>query len=139
MGTPAATIGDRVNGTCMHTYQSTTPTPVGPVPSPVPMTLPFSGTIVMGCPTVLIGGKPAAVLNMPTVTNTAIHPPVGGAPTPGPATPVATNVATIVDGSPTVLIGGAPAIRTGSKTAAGECGLIAPAVVVGSAATVLIA
>lgn len=137
MGVPAAVIGDSVVGNCLHTYQSTTPTPAGPVPSPVPTPLPFQGTIVAGCPTVLINGKPAAYLSQPNVVNKSIHPPVGGGPTPGPAVPPATNKATIIDGSPTVLIQGMPAIRTGSKTTP-ECGLTGPATVIGSAATVLI-
>lgn len=138
MGTPAATIGDQVMGSCLHTYQSTTPSPGGPVPSPVPMTLPFVGKIVgPGAPTVLIGGKPASVLG-DNVVNTAVHPPVGGAAIPGPAVPPATNQSTIVMGSPTVLICGKPAVRTGS-TSEPTCGLTGPANVVGTAATVMIA
>jgi uncharacterized Zn-binding protein involved in type VI secretion len=138
MGTPAATIGDKVMGSCLHTYQSTSPSPTGPVPSPVPQTLPFVGTIVgPGEATVLIGGKPASVVG-DNVVNTAIHPPVGGATIPGPATPPATNKTTIQDGSATVLIGGKPATRTGSH-AVPDCGMTAPGNVIGGAATVLIA
>jgi uncharacterized Zn-binding protein involved in type VI secretion len=138
MGTPAATIGDQAMGSCLHTYQSTTPSPGGPVPSPVPMTLPFVGKITgPGAPTVMIGGKPASVVG-DMVANTAVHPPVGGAAIPGPAVPPATNQATIVQGSPTVLICGKPAVRTGSTTTP-TCGLTSPAQVVGSAATVMIA
>jgi uncharacterized Zn-binding protein involved in type VI secretion len=138
MGTPAATLTDKVIGSCMHTYMSTTPSPAGPVPSPVPMTLPFQGMIVgPGCPTVLIGGKPASVVG-DNVANSAIHPPVGGAAIPGPAVPPATNISTIVMGSATVLFGGVPAVRTGSESAP-TCGLTGPAIVQGSASTVLIA
>lgn len=138
MGTPAAVIGDQVMGSCMHTYQSTTPSPGGPVPSPVPMTLPFVGKIVgPGAPTVMICGKPAAVLG-DNVVNTSIHPPVGGAAIPGPAVPPATNQTVIADGSTTVLIGGKPAARTGSKSTP-TCGLTGPGQVIGTGATVMIA
>jgi uncharacterized Zn-binding protein involved in type VI secretion len=141
MGTPAASMGDSVLGSCLHTYQSTTPSPGGPVPTPVPMTLPFQGKIIGPCaPTVLIGGKPASVL-MDNVVNTSVHPPMGGAATPGPPIPPATNKAVIIMGSPTVLICNKPAIRTGSITNPGppDCGLVPNAVVQGSAVTVLIA
>ncbi len=136
MGTPAATMGDPTQGQCTHTYASTTPSPAGPVPSPVTMSLPFVGKIVATTATVLIGGKPAAVVG-DTVINQAIHPPVGGAPTPGPAAPPPTNQGTIIDGSPTVLIGGKPAARTGSKFQG--CTMAGPGQVIGSAGTVLIA
>jgi len=138
MGTPAATIGDPVLGACLHTYQSTTPSPAGPVPTPVPMPLPFVGKIVgPGAPTVLIGGKPASVVG-DNVVNTAMHPPAAGAAIPGPAQPTATNKTVIQDGSPTVLICGKPAVRTSSMGAI-DCGLTGPPVVTGTAATVLIA
>jgi uncharacterized Zn-binding protein involved in type VI secretion len=140
MSKPAATLGDQVIGNCLHTYQSTTPTPAGPVPSPVPTPLPFMGQIMgPGAPTVLIGGKPASVLG-DNVVNTAIHPPVGGLVTPGPAVPPTTNKATIIQGSATVLIGGKPAVRMGDQTTP-ECGLApggGPAKVLGTAMTVLI-
>ena len=141
MGQPAAVLTDQVMGSCLHTYQSTTPSPAGPVPTPVPMTLPFVGKIVgPGAPTVLICGKPASVLG-DNVVNTAIHPPVGGAAIPGPAVPPATNKATIIQGSATVLIGGKPAVRMGDQSTP-ECGLApggGPAKVIASAVTVLIA
>lgn len=140
MGMPAATLTDKVIGNCLHTYQSTTPTPAGPVPSPVPIPLPFMGVIMgPGAPTVLIGGKPASVMG-DNVVNSAVHPPVGGAPIPGPAVPPATNQTTIIQGSPTVLIMGKPAVRTGDQSAP-TCGLTpggGPAKVVGTAGNVLI-
>lgn len=138
MGMPAAVIGDQVMGSCLHTYQSTSPSPGGPVPTPVPMTLPFVGKIVgPGAPTVMICGKPASLLG-DNVVNTSVHPPVGGASIPGPAVPPATNKATIaVKTSTTVLICGKPAVVTGSQTTP-ECGLTSPAQVVGSATTVMI-
>ncbi len=52
-----------------------------------------------GCPTVLIGGRPAAVVGDSTF---CVGPPN-----------------TIVMGSPTVLIGGKPAARVGDSTAHG--------------------
>lgn len=137
MGTPAAVVGDSVMGACLHTYQSTSPSPTGVVPTPVPMPLPFQGSIVTPVPTVLINNKPAATLGA-VVVNKSIHPPVGGASIPGPAVPPATNKATIIDGSPTVLINNKPAVRTGCKTTP-ECGLTGPAVVIGTCFTVLIA
>ncbi len=140
MGVPAATLTDQVLGSCLHIYQSTTPSPAGPVPTPVPMTLPFVGQIVgPGAPTVLIGGKPASVMG-DNVSNTAIHPPVGGVAIPGPAVPPATNISTIIQGSPTVLIMGKPAVRMGDQSAP-TCGLApggGPAKVIGTAVTVLI-
>jgi uncharacterized Zn-binding protein involved in type VI secretion len=140
MGMPAATLTDKVVGSCLHTYQSTTPSPGGPVPTPVPMTLPFMGVIMgPGAPTVLICGKPASVMG-DNVVNSSIHPPVGGAAIPGPAVPPATNQSTIVQGSPTVLISGKPAVRMNDMSAP-TCGLApggGPAKVVASATTVLI-
>jgi uncharacterized Zn-binding protein involved in type VI secretion len=141
MGKPAAVLTDQVMGMCLHTYQSTTPSPGGPVPTPVPMNLPFVGKIVgPGAPTVLICGKPASVFG-DNVVNTAIHPPVGGASIPGPAVPPATNKATIaLQCSTTVLIGGKPATVMGSQTTP-ECALApggGPAKVIASAMTVLI-
>ncbi len=61
------------------------------------------GVIVVGCPTVLIGGQPAARVSdmhaCPMVTGVVPH--VGG-----PILP---------PGSPTVLIGGLPAARVGDQ------------------------
>lgn len=140
MSLPAATVGDKVVGSCLHTYMSTTPSPGGPVPSPVPLTLPFMGVIAgPGAPTVMIANKPASVLG-DNVVNQAMHPPVAGAAIPGPAVPPATNKATLVSGSATVMICNKPAVRTGDKSTP-ECGLApggGPAIVVGTAATVLL-
>jgi hypothetical protein len=140
MGFTAAVVGDKVIGSCLHTYQSTTPSPAGPVPSPVPMTLPFMGMIVgPGAPTVLIANKPASVVG-DNVVNQSVHPPAGGLATPGPAVPTATNKTTIISGSQTVLICNKPAVRTLDKSGP-DCGLApggGPAKVIGSAATVMI-
>jgi uncharacterized Zn-binding protein involved in type VI secretion len=63
------------------------------------------GVIILGCPTVLIGGRPAARVGdmhtCPMVTGSTPH--VGG-PIVGPS-------------SPTVLIGGMPAARVGDMAA----------------------
>ena len=133
---PAATVGDSVLGGCLHTYQSTTPSPGGPVPTPVPMPLPFVGKLVSMEPTVLIGGKPAVTIPA-NVVNTAIHPAAGGAAIPGPAVPPATNKATVIDGAVTLLINNKPMVRTTSKSTP-ECGLLGPAITVGTAFNMLV-
>ena len=76
MGKPAARIGDM----CMH-----------------------GGTVVVGCPTVLIGGMPAARLGDMHVCPMATPAPV---PVPHVGGPISL-------GSPMVLIGGMPAARMG--------------------------
>jgi uncharacterized Zn-binding protein involved in type VI secretion len=73
------------------------------------------GVIILGCPTVLIGGRPAArVGDMHTCPMvTAMVPHVGG-----PILP---------PGSPTVLIGGMPAARVGDlATCVGPADTILP-------------
>ena len=86
MSKPAARIGD------MHTCPMVTPgTP--PIPH---VGGPITGP---GCPTVLIGGKPAAVMGDMAVCT-------------GPPD-------SIIIGSATVLIGGKPAARMGDQTAHG--------------------
>lgn len=81
---PAARVGD------MHTCPMQDPTPVGPKPH-------VGGPIMPpGCPTVLIGGVPAACMgDMITCV---------GAPD------------SIAMGSTTVMIGGKPAARAGDPT-----------------------
>ena len=106
MGQPAATMGDQVVGQDTHVIM--VPSPGGPVPTPQPF--PFSGAITSGCDqTVLIGGKPAAVLGAIAIN----EPP--HLPTSGPFQVPPTNQATISKGSATVLIGGKPAARNGDK------------------------
>lgn len=129
MGTPAAVLGDRISATCA-THQI--PNPASGVPQPGPP-FPFSAPLTTGCePTVLIGGKPAAVLgawglNMPP--HVGLHPA-----DPHMAPPMQRG--TVTQGSPTVLIGGKPAARTGSLCTVcfGMPGQLA-----GTAATVVIA
>jgi uncharacterized Zn-binding protein involved in type VI secretion len=64
------------------------------------------GTVTVGCPTVLIGGQPAARVGdmhtCPMVTPGVPPVPHVGGPITGP-------------GSPTVLIGGMPAARMGDS------------------------
>ncbi|MEH6458734.1 PAAR domain-containing protein [Chitinimonas sp. JJ19] len=84
MGQPAARVGD------MHACPMVDPGPKPHVGGPI---------LPAGCPTVLIGGLPAARLG-------------DSAACVGP-------VDTIVQGEPTVLIGGKPAARLGDKTAHG--------------------
>ena len=83
------------------------------------------GTITVGCPTVLIGGQPAARVgdmhNCPAATPAVPPIPHVGGPITGP-------------GNPTVLIGGMPAARMGdSCTCTGP-----PAAIVKGCPTVII-
>lgn len=106
MSQPAAKLGDKVVATDTHIVM--VPSAGGPVPTPMPF--PFTGTITGGCvPTVLIGGKPAAVVGS-MATNLPPHVPTGGTFQNPP-----TNLARIILGSATVLIGGKPAARNGDK------------------------
>ncbi|HEY8239031.1 MAG TPA: PAAR domain-containing protein [Candidatus Limnocylindrales bacterium] len=125
MGNPALVTGDKVNGTCpAHQIPSASGTaPAGPLPFGAPIT---QGTIA----TVLIGGKPAAVMGS-SGYNT---PPHAGIVDPPFASPTS-QVGRIISGSPTVLIGGKMAATTMSK--ATMC--VAPATACGpGVATVLI-
>lgn len=95
---PAARISD------MHTCPMVTPG-LPPIPH-------VGGPVVAGCPTVIIGGMPAARVSDMAI---CVGPPD-----------------TIVMGSSTVLIGGMPAARVGDMTAHG--GVIAagcPTVIIG--------
>lgn len=128
MGQPAAVSGDRVTATCA-THQIPNPATGAPQPAP-PM--PFSAPITVGlCPTVLIGGKPAAVVGSSGV-NTPPHPGLHPA---DPFFAPPTEQAVLTGGSATVLFGGVPAARTGSPaTCCGQpTGTLA-----GTASTVLV-
>ncbi len=118
MGTPAAVLGDRIVGICGH-HLTPLGFPAGPLPFSAPLTL---GVV----PTVLVAGKPAVVVGARGL-NTPPHPFV--------ADPPPTQTGTVLVGSPTVLAGGRPLARTGST---GTC-CVAPGVVTGTAATVLVA
>lgn len=99
MGQPAARLGD------MHTCPMQTPgTP--PIPH-------VGGPILgPGCPTVLIGGMPAAVMGD---SATCVGPPD-----------------TLAVGSVTVLVGGKPAVRMGDSTGHGGTVILGcPTVLIG--------
>src|SRR4051794_32614264 len=100
MGTPAAVMGDRIQGTCVG-HQI----PMGPGnPGPAPP-LPFSAPVTQGLATkVLIGGKPAVVLgasglNMPS--HVGLHPS-------DPFMAPLMQKGTVLQGSATVLFEGKP-------------------------------
>jgi uncharacterized Zn-binding protein involved in type VI secretion len=104
MGQPAAKMGDSVTATDTHIVL--VPSPGGPVPTPTP--LPFAGKIASACSqTVLIGGRPAAVVGSVAVNEPPHIPPNGTFQVPP------TNTGTIASGSETVLIEGKPAARNG--------------------------
>ena len=121
MSAPAIVMGDKITGICaIHQM----PGPVGnPQPAP-PM--PFSAPLTLGlCNTVLIGGKPAAVVgasgyNMPP--HIGLHPA-----DPFMVPPM--QVGRVVSGSPTVMFGGQPAVNaTASATCCMTPGSLVPTV-----------
>lgn len=125
MGTPAIREGDKITGICPnHLVPSGSGTaPAGP--------LGFSAAIGDGIVgSVLIGGKPAAVIGA-SGTNKPAHPGIVDQPFA-----TATNqVGRITSGSPTVLIGGKAAATVASTAtccvAPGKVGPGAPTVLVG--------
>lgn len=126
MGAPAVVMGDQVTGVCPNHL---IPGPLGaPMPSPP---LPFSAPLTMGLiSTVLIGGKPAAVMGSSgfnTPPHVGLHPA-----DPFLAPPLQRGQ--VLSGSPTVLIGGQPAATAQSTC---TCCLV-PGSIVPSVATVLI-
>ncbi len=128
MGQPAAVLNDRIAGQCAI-HQIPNPATGAPQPSPVP--LPFSAPLVQAlAPTVLIGGKPAAVEGSWGV-NTSVH--VGlHATDPFFAAPM--QQGKVEKGSATVLIEGRGAARSGSPaTCCRE-----PGQLTGTATTVLV-
>jgi uncharacterized Zn-binding protein involved in type VI secretion len=126
MGAPAIVMGDQVQGMCaIHQV----PSPVGnPMPGP-PM--PFSAPLTVGlCTTVLIGGKPAAVMGS-SGYNT---PPHVGLHASDPFLAPPLQVGRVTSGSATVLFGGQPAA---SASATATC-CMTPGTLVPSGATVLV-
>ncbi|SDI17951.1 PAAR motif-containing protein [Actinokineospora alba] len=106
MSKPAAKLGDQVRGTDIHVVM----VPAGSGTAPKPTSMPFNGIITTGCvPTVLICGKPAAVVGSVAV-NTPPHVPTGGTFQTPP-----TNQGTVMVGSKTVIVGGKAAARAGDK------------------------
>jgi uncharacterized Zn-binding protein involved in type VI secretion len=122
MGTPAIVMGDRITGICaIHQI----PNPATGVPQPGPP-MPFSAPITIGTQrTVMIGGKPAAVVGcsgMNTPPHVGLHPA-----DPFFAPPA--QIGRVVSGSPTVLIGGLPAATaTSSATCCATPGQLVPTV-----------
>lgn len=129
MGTPAAVQGDRIMATCAG-HQIPNPASGAPQPGP-PM--PFSAPLTLGLvPTVLIGGKPAAVVG----SNGLCTPPHVGLHPADPFMAPPAQMGTVTVGSTTVLIGGMQAARTGST---GTVCFGATGQVTGTASTVQIA
>lgn len=128
MGQPACVMGDKVTGTCaVHQI----PNPASGAPQPAPP-MPFSAGLVQSLSTtVLIGGKPAAVVGS---SGPNVPPHVGLHPSDPFMVPT-TQTGTVVAGSSSVLFDGKPAAKTGSSATicAG-----APGQVVGTASNVLI-
>jgi uncharacterized Zn-binding protein involved in type VI secretion len=127
MGTPAIVMGDRITGTCaIHQI----PNPASGVPQPGPP-MPFSAPITIGTvATVLIGGKPAAVMGCSGMNT----PPHVGLHVSDPYFAPPMQIGRIVSGSPTVLIGGQPAATQSSSA---TC-CVTPGTLVPTVTTVLI-
>jgi uncharacterized Zn-binding protein involved in type VI secretion len=128
VGAPAAVMGDRITATCaIHQI----PNPASGVPQPGPP-MPFSAPLLQGlAATVMIEGKPAAVVGA-SGYNT---PPHVGLHATDPFVVPTTQVGTVVAGSATVLFEGRPATKTGSPCTVCT-GL--PGQLLGTAATVMI-
>jgi uncharacterized Zn-binding protein involved in type VI secretion len=101
----AATMGDMIRQDSPHCHAPMHP----PGPAPTPLAHPaLPLPIVTGCPTVLIGGKPAARVS-DTSAPCVLPGCVPGAP------------GMIAKGSTTVFIGGLPAARVGDITSHPSC------------------
>jgi uncharacterized Zn-binding protein involved in type VI secretion len=119
MGTPAIVMGDQVTGTCaIHQV----PTPTGNPTLGPPM--PFSAPLTLGlCQTVLVGGKPTAVLGA-SGYNT---PPHAGLHASDPFLAPPMQVGRVVSGSATVLFGGqAAASASANATCCATPGSLVP-------------
>lgn len=102
---PAARIGDLVIQAVPHCHAPIHP--AAPLPTPLPHpAMPLA--IIKGCPTVLIGGSPAARITDTTAPCALIGCIPGG---PG----------MIIKGSSNVIIGGMPAARVGDTTTHSSC------------------
>jgi uncharacterized Zn-binding protein involved in type VI secretion len=122
-GTPAAVMGDKITGTCIH------PVPSPGAGTPVPTALPFAAPLFDGlASSVLIEGKAAAVVGSAGLN----APPHVGITDAFAAANLQRG--TVTSGSTRVLFEGKPAARTGSS--AKTC--TAPGTVTGTAATVVI-
>jgi uncharacterized Zn-binding protein involved in type VI secretion len=111
MGKAAARMGDFVKQDAPHCHAMMHPSAPVPVAVPHPaMMLP----IMLGIPTVLIGGLPAATVN--SMTGPCL---LGGCVPGGPGL--------VSVGSATVTIGGLPAARVGDMTMHASCVFPLPA------------
>jgi len=127
MGTPAAVMGDRINGICtvyLVPGAAGAPTPAPPMPFSSPLTVALATRT-------LITGKPATMEGS-SGFNTPPH--VGLHPSDPFMLPTA-QIGRVVKGSASVLIEGRPAAKTGSPSTI-NAGV--PGQLTGSAATVLI-
>jgi len=108
VGTPAIVMGDQVTGSCPNHLI------IGPLGAPIPAPpMPFAAPLTLGLSTtVLIGGKPAALMGS-SGYNT---PPHIGLHASDPFLLPLKEVGQVVTGSPTVLIDG-KAAATGQSTA----------------------
>lgn len=105
MGNFAARVGDKVIQSAPHCHAPIHPAAPTPTPAPHPA-VPLA--IIVGAPTVMIGGQPAARVTDRTANcNMPVCVPAG----PG----------VITMGSATVLIGGLPAARVGDTTHHSTC------------------
>ncbi len=121
MSAPAIVMGDKVTGMCaIHQM-------IGPLGNPQPAPpMPFSAPLTLGlCNTVLIGGKPAAVVGASgynTPPHVGLHPA-----DPYMVPPM--QIGRVVSGSPTVVFGGQPAVNaTASATCCVTPGSLVPTV-----------
>ena len=105
MGQPAARLGDNVLQSAPHCHAPIHPAALVPTPVPHPA-LPLA--IIVGAPTVMIGGQPAA--RVMDTTQPCILP---GCVPGGPGM--------IAKGSATVMIAGMPAARVGDMTSHLSC------------------
>lgn len=106
MGNPAARLTDLVKQDAPHCHAPIHP--AAPVPTPAPHPALPLAILSPGVPTVLIGGKPAAVVGDQTAPCSLPGCVPGG---PG----------VIVKGSTKVLIGGKPAARINDLTSHASC------------------
>ncbi len=123
---PAIVQGDMIIGACPNHLI------IGPLGAPIPSPpLPFNAPITLNTvPSVLISGKPAAVIGsqgLNTIPHPGLHPS-----DPFLAPPM--QKGTVLGGSPTVLIGGKPAAAPTPPPL--MCAT--PGTVIGTAVTVLV-
>lgn len=122
MGEPAVVMNDQIQGQCpIHVI----PNPATGAPQPSPP-LPFSAPLTLGlCQTVLIDGKPAAVVG----ANGYNTPPHVGLHPSDPYLVPTMQAGTVLSGSATVLFGSVPAANAASScTCCATPGSIVPSV-----------